>query len=84
MMSDIGTTKKISGSKTKHDQKFLLKIIFEAWFKYSEQQNQNPWSEENWNSFFEMIGVTYSPASKDPVGITNEKTFQSARLKFCF
>ena len=84
MMSDIGTTKKISGSKTKHDQKFLLKIIFEAWFKYSEQQNQNPWSEENWNSFFDMIGVSYTPASTDPVGITNEKTFQSARLKFCF
>lgn len=83
-MSDIGTTKKTSGSKTKHDQKFLLKIIFEAWFKYSEQQKQNPWSEENWNSFFDMIGVTYSPASTDPVEITNEKTFQSARLKFCF
>ncbi len=83
-MSDIGTTKKTSGSKTKHDQKFLLKIIFDAWFKHSKEHNQNPWNEENWNVFFESIGVTYSSEAKEAVQIKNEKTFSSARTKFCF
>jgi len=84
MMSDIGTTKKTSGSKTKHDQKFLLKIIFDAWFKHCKEQNQNPWNAENWNVFFESIGVTYSSEAKESVQIKNEKIFSSARTKFCF